>query len=85
MRRPVPTADRWYGRLDWVLVGYVLFIVGSLLYFVAALAPYQPALYTNQADGWAGLAAATIFVIESVLYHGAGGRLMLQTASALVA
>ena len=71
-----------FENFDWVGYGYILFMIGSILYFIQALNPFigddnddnngyyyqgSPMSEYNIA-GWISLIACIIFVIESVMY-----------------
>eukprot|EP00475_Leptophrys_vorax_P003130 TRINITY_DN11814_c0_g1_i1.p1 TRINITY_DN11814_c0_g1~~TRINITY_DN11814_c0_g1_i1.p1 ORF type:complete len:276 (-),score=53.25 TRINITY_DN11814_c0_g1_i1:48-875(-) len=53
---------------QWSVVGYLLYITGSVLYFAQAFGPWYPDLYNDQNFGNMNLAAAYVFIAESLIY-----------------
>jgi hypothetical protein len=69
-------------KCDWALNGYALFVIGSILYYIEAIAPYIPdstsddaaeiyydgVLYEDKASAKMDLTACVIFLVESIIY-----------------
>lgn len=92
--------------VDWVQYGYILLITSSILYFVQALNPYLSSQEDSTDDvyyssgpldkfdinGWLGMIAACLNVVESVFYiidwtldrHELGSPLVLNEQQRLV-
>lgn len=62
-----PRADNlpWYYYVDWALVGYCFFFLGSTFYFIQGLQTY---VTEDVYPGLDGFIAAVIFIIESSIY-----------------
>lgn len=69
-------------KCDWALNGYLLFVIGSILYYIEAIAPYVPdktaddaaevyydgVLYEDNATAKMDITACVIFLVESIIY-----------------
>jgi hypothetical protein len=44
---------QWYHNVDWAYIGYLFFMLGSVLYFIEALGPYATCCKGNNDDGFA--------------------------------
>ena len=55
----------WYYGVDWALVGYIFFFLGSLFYLIQSLGYY---ISIEPDPGLSGLIASVIFIVESNIY-----------------
>jgi hypothetical protein len=62
--------DHWFYFVDWVLLGYFLFLIGSILYVAQSWLAYnhQADDYTYQTQGNLGVASSAVYMIEAALY-----------------
>jgi hypothetical protein len=55
-------------KKDWSIYGYVLFLIGSILYLIQAIAPWKSELEKYSISDYIGCIADSIFVVESFIY-----------------